>query len=147
MCVGCLRASHQYCWVFANQDNKVHSRYLILTTIAISSPITHTISSAARGIIQTILATFLLGEILTMYRVLGISITCVGTCLYTWIRSYEHRRERSRGENKGSLSKSKDGSKSSLHVEYQRKPSTINNMASGISTPFPDTIKMLKCEV
>ena len=57
--------------------------------IKVTSPITHTISSAARGVLQTLAASFLLGEIITPHRTLGILVTLVGTCLYTWLKSLE----------------------------------------------------------
>lgn len=58
--------------------------------IKVTSPVTHTVSSAARGVIQTLLATLLLHEKLTLFRLIGISVTSLGTCLYTFIKTKEN---------------------------------------------------------
>lgn len=58
--------------------------------IKITSPITHTVSSAARGVLQTIAARIFLGEAITVPRCIGISITLAGSCLYSWFKSKEN---------------------------------------------------------
>ncbi len=57
--------------------------------IKVTSPITHTVSSAARGVLQTIAASVFLGEAITLPRCIGISITLLGSCLYSWIKTQE----------------------------------------------------------
>ena len=68
------------------------------------SPITHTLSSASRGVVQTLLAVVILGEILTVYRTISIVITIAGTILYTWIRSIERNKKESKASKSASLS-------------------------------------------
>lgn len=48
-----------------------------------TSPLSHTVSSAARGVLQTIAAHAILGEKLTIPRLVSISMVLVGTILYT----------------------------------------------------------------
>jgi len=57
--------------------------------IKVTSPITHTVSSAARGVLQTIAAYFILGEAVTLPRCIGIGITLLGSCAYSWFKSQE----------------------------------------------------------
>lgn len=55
--------------------------------IRLTSPITHTVSSAARGVLQTLTAYFLLGEAITVARCAGIAVTLFGSCLYSLVSS------------------------------------------------------------
>lgn len=57
--------------------------------IRLTSPLTHTVSSAARGVLQSIACYLLLSESLTQARILGIVVTLIGSCLYSWIKSDE----------------------------------------------------------
>lgn len=59
--------------------------------IKVTSPLTHTVSSAARGVLQTIAAKMLLGELITVPRALGIIVTLAGSCLYSWVKAVESR--------------------------------------------------------
>ena len=61
--------------------------------IRVTSPITHTVSSAARGVLQTLLAWWILQEILTSFRIAGIVVTSVGTCSYTFFKTRENRKK------------------------------------------------------
>ncbi|CAG8470008.1 7380_t:CDS:2 [Acaulospora colombiana] len=62
--------------------------------IKVTSPVTHMISSAFRGVVQTALGALLFGEILTSGRVGGISLILAGSCYYTWIKDRESRSTR-----------------------------------------------------
>lgn len=57
--------------------------------IRVTSPVTHTVSSAARGVLQTVAAHFVLGEEITLARCLGIAITLAGSCLYSVVKMGE----------------------------------------------------------
>lgn len=57
--------------------------------IKATSPITHTVSSAARGVLQTLAARLFLGEAITAPRCVGIGITLAGSCLYSWFKAQE----------------------------------------------------------
>jgi GDP-fucose transporter C1 len=48
------------------------------------------ISSAVRGVLQTIMAVWLFSELLTAPRVLGIILILLGSSLYTWFKSREN---------------------------------------------------------
>jgi solute carrier family 35 (GDP-fucose transporter), member C1 len=63
--------------------------------IKVTSPITHTVSSATRGVLQTILASLMLHESITLFRIIGIGITCCGTALYTFVKANENQRHNS----------------------------------------------------
>ena len=57
--------------------------------IRVTSPLTHTVSSAARGVLQTFAASVLLNETITASRSIGVIITLVGSCLYSWIKAVD----------------------------------------------------------
>lgn len=58
--------------------------------IKVTSPVTHMISSAVRGVLQTLLALFLFSEPLTQARVLGILFILSGSTMYTYFRAQEN---------------------------------------------------------
>jgi GDP-fucose transporter C1 len=57
--------------------------------IKTTSPVTHTVSSAARGVLQTLAARAILGEAITAARCLGIAVTLFGSCMYSYVKSIE----------------------------------------------------------
>lgn len=57
--------------------------------IKVTSPLTHTVASAARGVLQSIACYFVLGEIINIQRAFGIGVTLSGTILYSLTKSYE----------------------------------------------------------
>lgn len=59
--------------------------------IKVTSPISHMISSAFRGVIQTVLGVTIFNDILTVGRIGSIGIILFGSCLYTWIKDYESK--------------------------------------------------------
>jgi len=60
-----------------------------LISIKVTSPITHMFSSAARSVLQTLLGTWIFGDILTVNRALSIFTILLGTMYYTWVKSRE----------------------------------------------------------
>jgi GDP-fucose transporter C1 len=57
--------------------------------IKVTSPLTHMISSAVRGVLQTILAVVFFGDIMTTSRLTSISLVIAGSSIYTWIKSQQ----------------------------------------------------------
>lgn len=51
--------------------------------IHVTSPLTHTVSSAARGVFQSLVAKCVLGEVISIQRLVGIMVTLFGTTLYS----------------------------------------------------------------
>ncbi|KAJ6595554.1 hypothetical protein DFH09DRAFT_973616 [Mycena vulgaris] len=56
-------------------------------SIKVTSPVTHMFSSAAKSVIQTILGVLIFGDIMTTYRLGGITLITCGTIFYTWAQS------------------------------------------------------------
>lgn len=57
--------------------------------IKVTSPITHMVSGAVRGVLQTILAVMLFGDTVTFSRLVGIFLILAGSTGYTWVRNKE----------------------------------------------------------
>jgi solute carrier family 35 (GDP-fucose transporter), member C1 len=57
--------------------------YTSFLQIHVTSPLTHTVSSATRGIFQSMVAHFVLNEEITKRRIIGILITLLGTTFYS----------------------------------------------------------------
>ncbi|ORY06979.1 hypothetical protein K493DRAFT_251484 [Basidiobolus meristosporus CBS 931.73] len=96
--------------LFGSEENTVHIRTFIIGAlvtgffgfliniagflqIKVTSPVTHMISSAVRGVLQTILAVYCFGDILTGSRVSGITLILAGSCFYTYIKDLESKQE------------------------------------------------------
>ncbi|KAI8839513.1 hypothetical protein BJ741DRAFT_531114 [Chytriomyces cf. hyalinus JEL632] len=58
--------------------------------IKVTSPVTHMISSAFRGVLQTLLAVAFFHDILTSSRIMSIAMILFGSCLYAWVSSQEN---------------------------------------------------------
>ncbi|KAJ7104437.1 hypothetical protein B0H15DRAFT_766483 [Mycena belliarum] len=56
-------------------------------SIKVTSPITHMFSSAARSVIQTVLGVLIFGDIMTTYRLSGITLITCGTIFYTLVQT------------------------------------------------------------
>ncbi|KAG8714712.1 hypothetical protein FRC08_011542 [Ceratobasidium sp. 394] len=63
-----------------------------LISIKVTSPVTHMFTSAVRSVLQTFLGVWLFKDILTVNRVSSILVILLGSCLYTWVKSYENKR-------------------------------------------------------
>ncbi|KAI8809543.1 hypothetical protein BJ742DRAFT_755586 [Cladochytrium replicatum] len=59
--------------------------------IKVTSPVSHMISSAVRGVLQTMLAVAILGESTSLPRNVGIVLILFGSCAYTWVKAREAR--------------------------------------------------------
>jgi GDP-fucose transporter C1 len=72
--------------------------------IDVTSPTTHMIVSAARGVAQSVLAVAILGEVATGGRALGMAFVLGGSASYGWAREKEAReRERKEMMEKGTV--------------------------------------------
>lgn len=58
--------------------------------IKVTSPVTHCVSSAARGIFQVLASNLILREKLSITRSIGIGLTLVASSLYPVVKSYEN---------------------------------------------------------
>ena len=73
----------------------ITSTLLVLATflqIAVTSPITHTVVAAARGVAQSLLAAFVFREALTGSRLASMAILTAGTLLYCLSKEWEQQR-------------------------------------------------------
>ncbi|KAJ3218995.1 hypothetical protein HK099_004844 [Clydaea vesicula] len=61
--------------------------------IKVTSPVSHMISSAVRGVIQTILAIMIFGDSVTEAVVIGTVLILTGSSLYTLFKSWEQKSE------------------------------------------------------
>ncbi|KAG9025526.1 hypothetical protein FRB95_010075 [Tulasnella sp. JGI-2019a] len=81
-------------------------------SIKITSPITHMISSAVRGVVQSFIAVLVFGDIITTGRASSIALILAGSIYYTWIK---HKEQQAR-ENNEIMSKLEIG------AAYERLP-------------------------
>jgi len=58
-------------------------------SIKITSPITHMISSAVRGVVQSFVAVWVFGDVITTGRASSIGLILIGSIHYTWIKNME----------------------------------------------------------
>ncbi|KAI6025996.1 hypothetical protein EDC04DRAFT_224834 [Pisolithus marmoratus] len=64
-------------------------------SIKVTSPITHMVSSAVRGVAASLLGMWLFNEILSGGRVSSIAVILVGSIYYTWVKHVESQAPRS----------------------------------------------------
>jgi len=72
-----------------------------LLSIKVTSPITHMVSSAVRGVAASILGMWLFHDVITSGRASSIAIILGGSIYYTWVKHVESRTPKS-GERDGS---------------------------------------------
>lgn len=65
-------------------------------SIKITSPITHMVSSAVRGILQSAMGVWVFGDVITTGRGTSIAIILGGSMWYTWAKNEEHVAQRRR---------------------------------------------------
>jgi len=58
-------------------------------SIKITSPITHMVSSAVRGVVQSFVAVLVFGDIITTGRASSIALILGGSIYYTWVKHTE----------------------------------------------------------
>ncbi|PLW33505.1 hypothetical protein PCANC_16452 [Puccinia coronata f. sp. avenae] len=59
-------------------------------SIKVTSPVTHMVSSAVRGVLQTIMGTILFGDVITSSRFVGIFVILGGSLAYTAVKEKEN---------------------------------------------------------
>lgn len=62
--------------------------YTSFLQIHVTSPLTHTVSSAARGVLQSLVANVTLGERVTFEKAMSIAITLFGSVLYSLAKMF-----------------------------------------------------------
>ncbi|KAF9224724.1 hypothetical protein BS17DRAFT_778915 [Gyrodon lividus] len=72
-----------------------------LLSIKVTSPITHMISSAVRGVAASLLAVWLFGDVISNGRASSIATILGGSIYYTWVKHVESQTPKS-GERDGS---------------------------------------------
>jgi len=60
-------------------------------SIKITSPVTHMISSAVRGVVQSLIAVWVFGDIITSGRASSIALILGGSIYYTWVKHLEQQ--------------------------------------------------------
>jgi len=71
-----------------------------LLSIKVTSPITHMISSAVRGVASSLLAMWLFGDVISTGRASSIAIILGGSIWYTWVKNIESQAPKN-GEREG----------------------------------------------
>jgi len=71
-------------------------------SIKITSPITHMISSAVRGILQSAMGVWAFGDIITAGRGTSILVILTGSMYYTWAKNEELLQQREREQHRDS---------------------------------------------
>ncbi|KIM22890.1 hypothetical protein M408DRAFT_78318 [Serendipita vermifera MAFF 305830] len=69
-------------------------------SIKITSPITHMISSAVRGILQSAMGVWVFGDIITTGRGTSILVILTGSMYYTWVKNEEVLQQREREQQR-----------------------------------------------
>ncbi|KAG2134119.1 hypothetical protein DEU56DRAFT_412927 [Suillus clintonianus] len=72
-----------------------------LLSIKVTSPITHMVSSAVRGVAASLLAMWLFGDIISSGRASSIAIILLGSMYYTWVKHVESQQVPKDGEKYG----------------------------------------------
>lgn len=72
-------------------------------SIKITSPITHMISSAVRGILQSAMGVWVFGDIITTGRGSSILVILAGSMYYTWVKNEEVLQQREREQRQSPL--------------------------------------------
>ena len=57
--------------------------------IKMTSPLSHMISAAVRGVLQTVIAVWLFGDSITTGKAAGIALILIGSSYYTYVKSKE----------------------------------------------------------
>jgi len=68
-------------------------------SIKVTSPVTHMMSAAVRGVIQTVLGVWLFSDIVTRARLSGIALILTGSIVYTFLKDQEMRKNSAAAKN------------------------------------------------
>ncbi|CUA73221.1 GDP-fucose transporter 1 [Rhizoctonia solani] len=86
-----------------------------LFSIKVTSPITHMISSAVRGVIQTFFSVWIFHDVISLGRGTSITLILAGSIYYTWVKHAE-------GQKKETLPSSQSGTAGSSRGTYEPVP-------------------------
>ncbi|CAG7850417.1 SubName: Full=Related to GDP-fucose transporter {ECO:0000313/EMBL:CCA69630.1} [Serendipita indica DSM 11827] len=100
-------------------------------SIKITSPITHMVSSAVRGILQSAMGVWVFGDIITTGRGTSIFVILAGSAYYTWAKNEELLEQRAREANAA-----KSFEVTPIMFDADRRPS--NDIESG-AEDVPDS--------
>jgi len=100
-------------------------------SVKVTSPITHMVSSAARGVLQTALGIWFFGDILTVNKTLSVGTILAGSIWYTWIKHVESTPPSSLGV---ALPLSSTSSSSSTPTELHHPPANPNMLEKGLNS-------------
>ncbi|KAG8723554.1 hypothetical protein FRC09_002862 [Ceratobasidium sp. 395] len=87
-----------------------------LFSIKVTSPITHMVSSAVRGVIQTFFGVWVFGDIVSLGRGTSIALILAGSIYYTWVKHVEGLKRETLPSNQGA------GSSSTSRSGYEPVP-------------------------
>lgn len=62
-----------------------------LLSVKVTSPVSHMVSSAARGVLQSAVGVLAFHEIITRRRMLSIGVIIAGSCHYVWVKNQEQQ--------------------------------------------------------
>nr|XP_019050155.1 hypothetical protein I302_00577 [Kwoniella bestiolae CBS 10118]OCF29085.1 hypothetical protein I302_00577 [Kwoniella bestiolae CBS 10118] len=65
-------------------------------SIKVTSPVTHMISSATRGVLQTMLAVYIFGDVMSRGRIISIFLIISGSVLYVYAKTEDAKRSKER---------------------------------------------------
>ncbi|KAF9563874.1 hypothetical protein CPC08DRAFT_705789, partial [Agrocybe pediades] len=78
-----------------------------LLSIKVTSPITHMVSSAVRGVAASLLGVWLFHDVITSGRASSIAIILLGSVLYTWVKHQESQPSSTTTSRRGSYERVK----------------------------------------
>ena len=107
---------------------------LALLQLNLTSPITHQITTSARGVLQSLLSVVFLGESMPRPQVVSVGIILTGTVGYTYIKDVESR-------NNTTTTTIGSGSGGGKKRDF---PSESDELESGAGTHATDTTKTMK---
>jgi len=87
-----------------------------LLSIKVTSPITHMVSSAVRGVAASLLGMWLFHDVITTGRASSIAIILFGSILYTWVKHQESQPKSTASSRRGSYDRVK------IDIEAGEKP-------------------------
>lgn len=62
-----------------------------LLSVKVTSPVSHMVSSAARGVLQTVVSVLAFHEVITHRRLGSIFVITAGSCHYVWVKHQEQQ--------------------------------------------------------
>ncbi|OCF45081.1 hypothetical protein I317_01133 [Kwoniella heveanensis CBS 569] len=92
-------------------------------SIKVTSPVTHMISSASRGVLQTMLAVYIFGDVMSRGRIISIFLIISGSVLYVYAKTEDAKKSSS--SNSSNLNASKGGRDGDPHAKVPLNPKDL----------------------